>query len=57
MRMHYGSVLSCYILAVVVEVVIKLARVVVLNKSLFADDVILMSEKIKRFWNKFIEWK
>ena len=46
--MHQGSVLSPFLLAVVVNVVIELAREGVLSELLYADDLVLMSETIER---------
>ena len=29
----------------------------VLSELLYGDEIVLMSEPIKRLWNKFLEWK
>ena len=42
---------------VVVDVVTELVRESVLCELLCAGDLVLMSEMIKRFWNKFFKWK
>ena len=43
--------------AVVVDVVTEFAREGALSEMLYADDIVLMSETIKRLRNKFIKWK
>ena len=53
--MHQGCVLSHFLLAVVVDVVTELARV--LGELLYADDLVLMSETMKGVRNKFLRWK
>ena len=55
--MHQGSVLSPFLFAVVVDVVTEFAREGVLSELLYDDDLILMSEIIDGFWNKFLKWK
>ena len=55
--MHQGSVLSPFILAVVVDVVTEFARECALSELLYADDLVLMSETIERHGNKFLKWK
>ena len=49
--MHQGSVLSPFLFAVVVDVVAELYRDGTLSKSLYADDLVLMSETIKGLSN------
>ena len=53
MGMHQGSVLSTFLLAVVVDVVTELAREDALSELLHADDLVLMSETIEGLRNKF----
>ena len=52
---HQGSVLSPLLFALVVDVIIENARRSVVNESLYADDLVLMSETTEdlkeRFWN------
>ena len=55
--MHQGSVLSPFIFAVVVDVVTQFAREGALSELLYADDLVLMSNTIVGFRNKFINWK
>ena len=43
---HQGSVLSPLIFAIVVDVMTKHAREGLLNKILYADDLVLMSESL-----------
>ena len=50
------SVLSPFLFAVVVDVVIELDRDGVLCDLLYADDLALMSETIGGLRNKFFEW-
>ena len=57
MGMHQGSVLSPFLVAVVVDVVTELARKGVLSDLLYTDDLVLMSERIMGLENKFLEWK
>ena len=47
--MHHGSVLSPFLFDVVVDVVTEFARGGVLSESLYADDLVLMSETIDGF--------
>ena len=55
--MHQGSVLSPFLFAVVVDVVTEFVREGTLGEFLYADDLILMSETIERFRNKFLKCK
>ena len=52
---HQGSVLSPLLLVVVVDVITENARRGVVNKLLYADDLVLMSDTMEdlmeRFWN------
>ena len=54
---HQGSMLSHFLLAVVVDVVTELAREGALSELLYADDLGPMSETIKALRNKFLKWK
>ena len=54
--MHRGSVLQCFQIAVEVDV-IELVRECVISKLPYVDDLVLMSEAIKGFRNKFLKWK
>ena len=56
-EMHQGSVLSPFLLAVVVDVVTEFAREGTRSELLYADDLVLMSEIIKGLTNKFLKWK
>ena len=53
--MHKGSVLSSFLLTLVVDVVTEFAREGVLSELLYADDLALMSETIERLRNKSIK--
>ena len=53
--MHQGSVLSCFLFAVVVDVVTEVAREVALSVLLYADNLVLMSETIEQLRNKFLK--
>ena len=55
--MHQGSVLSSFLIAVVVSVVTEYAREDVLSALLYADDLALMSETIVGIRDKFLKWK
>ena len=57
MGMYHGSVLSPFVFAVVVDVVIEFAREDALSELLYADDLVLMSETIEGLMNKFFKWK
>ena len=57
MGMHQESVLSPFLLAVVVDVATKLVYDVVLTELQYADDFVLMSETIKGLSNNFLNWK
>ena len=57
MGMHQGSVLSPFLFAVVVDVVTKFHIEGALSELLYGDDLVLMSETIKRLRNKFLRWK
>ena len=53
--MHQGSVLSSFLFAFLVDVVIEFARERVLSELLFADDLVLMNETFKRLRNKLFK--
>ena len=50
---HQGSVLSPLIFAIVVDVATEHARKGLLNKILYADDLVLMSESLEDLWGRF----
>ena len=52
-----GSVLSPFLLAVMVDVVTELIREGSPSELLYGDDIVLTSETIKGLGNKFIKWK
>ena len=52
-RMRQGSVLSRFLFAFVVNVVIELPTDGALSEFLYPDDLFMMTETIKGFWNKF----
>ena len=54
-RIYQGSVLSPFHFAVVVDVVTEFAGEGALSELLYADDFVLMSEKIKALRNKFLK--
>ena len=54
-RMHQGSV--TFLFTVVVDVATKMATESALDELLYADELVLMSETIERFGNKFLKWK
>ena len=55
--MHQESVLSSFLLALVVDAVIEFAREIALSESLYADNVVLMNETIVGLRDKFSKWK
>ena len=56
-RMHPGSLLSPFLFAVVVGVVTEFAIEGALSESMYADDLVLVSETTKGLRNKFLKWK
>ena len=52
--MHQGSVLSTFLLAVVVDVVTEFSRDGALRELLYADGIVLMSQTIEGLRNKFL---
>ena len=55
--MNQGFVLSPFVYAVVVDVVIELARKGALSELLYADDKVRMSETFEGLRDKFLTWK
>ena len=55
--MHQRSVLSPFLLSLVVDVITEFAREGALSELLYADDFALMSETIEGLRNKFLTWK
>ena len=55
--MQQGSVLSPFLSALMVDVVIVFTIDGALSEFLYADDLILMNEAIKGLRNEFIKWK
>ena len=55
--MHQGSVLSHFLFAVMVGAVIEFARQGALSELVYADDLVMMSEKTEGLRNKLIKWK
>ena len=54
--MHHGSVLSPFLLQWWLMLSLHLLEGA-LSELLYADDLILIIEKIKGLWNKFLKWK
>ena len=54
---HQGSVLSPLLFAMVVDVDTENKRRVVVDKLLYADDLVLMSETTKDLKERFWNWK
>ena len=54
---HQGSVLSPFLFAITVDVIMKNAREELMNKIVYADDFVLTSESIKNLKKKFLKWK
>ena len=54
MGMHQGSVLSPFLIAVVVDVVTEYVKNGALSELLYAYDLVLMSETIEGLRNKFL---
>ena len=52
--MHQGSVLSPFLLEVVVDVVTGFAREHALRELLYAYDIVLMSETSNGLWDEFL---
>ena len=56
MGMHQGSVLSPFLLAVVLDAFTEFARDGELGEVMYADDLVLISETIEGLRNKFLKW-
>ena len=54
---HQGSVLSLLLFAIVVDVITENARRGVVNKLLYADDLVIMSEDMEDLKERFWNWK
>ena len=54
---HQGSVLSPLLFAIAVDVISENAREGLMNKILFADDLVLMSESMENLKEKFLQLK
>ena len=54
---HQGSVLSPLLFAIVVDVITENARRDVVNKLLYADDLVIMSEDMEDLKERFWNWK
>ena len=54
---HQGSVLSPLLFAIVVDVITENARRGVVNKLLYADDHVIMSEDMDDLKERFLKWK
>ena len=54
---HQGSVLSSSLFAIVVDVITENARRGVVNKLLYADDLVLMHETMEDLKERFWHWK
>ena len=55
--MHQGSVLSCFLLALVVDVVTEFSREGALSELLYADDLVQMIVTMEGLGDKFLRWK
>ena len=56
-RIWQGSVLSPLYFAIVVDVVTEHAREALLNKILYADDLVLMSKSLEDLKERFQRWR
>ena len=54
---HQGSVLLPLLFAIVVDVITENARRGVVNESLYADDLVIMSEDMEDLKERFWNWK
>ena len=54
---HQGSVLSPLLFAIAVDVISENAREGLINKILYTDDLVLMSESMEILKEKFLKWK
>ena len=55
--MHQGSVLSHFLFALVLDVVVEFAREDALCELLYADDLVPTCETVERLRNKLLKWK
>ena len=55
--MHQESVLSPFLLAVVVDVVTEFSREGALSELSYVDNLVLISETIMGLRNNFVKWK
>ena len=55
--MHQGSVISPLIFAIVVDAVTEQARKGLFNETLYADDLVLMSENLEDLRERFQRWR
>ena len=55
--MHQGSVLSPFLLVLVVDVITEFGRGGALSGLLYVDGIVLMSETIEGLRNKVFKWK
>ena len=56
-RFHQGSVLSPFLFTMAIYVVPEFAREGVLSELQYADDLVLINEKIEGLWDKLLKWK
>ena len=54
---HQGCVLSPLLFAIAVDVISENAREGLMNKILYEDDLVLISESIETLKEKFLKWK
>ena len=54
---HQGSVLWPLLFAIAVDVISEKSREELMNKILYADDLVLMSKSIENLKEKFLKWK
>ena len=54
---HQRFVLLLLLLAIAVDVISENARKGLMNETLYADDLVLMSESMENLKEKFLKWK
>ena len=54
---HQGSVLSPLLFAIAVDVILENAREGLMNKILYANDLVLISESMENLKEKLLKWK